>query len=160
MHHGWAGIMGYDDSNWVQSLEAVGLTLDEYDDAILLLANKSPAYRQGMLGREKEANARVIRKALQGESSMRLSPIAGVSGALIWVALSLPPACTLFHPPARFRMRSLSCLPRTLPSFRHAWYAWYAANPLLTMVALPHLQLLHRGRHPRPRRQLRSAHRR
>lgn len=59
----------YNDDTWVQALDAVGLTKDECDAAIMLLAGKSPAYRQGMLGRKPEDNACVIRMALvaQGE---------------------------------------------------------------------------------------------
>ncbi len=45
----------------------MGLTRDECVDATVLLAGKTLAYRQGMLGRGSEANALVIRKALQGE---------------------------------------------------------------------------------------------
>ena len=50
----------YDDDNWVQTLESLGLTDNEYADAKLLLADKDAAYRKVMLGDDKDSNKNVI----------------------------------------------------------------------------------------------------
>ena len=62
----------YDDSSWMQTLESLGLTEVDCNDARILLAGKDSGFRQGMLGSTAaECNKRVILKALS-ESSLNV----------------------------------------------------------------------------------------
>ena len=62
-----AGILPYDDSQWVQILKSLGLTDIEYADAKLLLADRDASYRKVLLGDQPVHNKTVILRALDRE---------------------------------------------------------------------------------------------
>ena len=55
----------YDDNSWMQILETLKLSENDFDKARLLLACKDAGFRQGMLGGSSaDSNKRVILKTL------------------------------------------------------------------------------------------------